>query len=69
MALVDSGLITVSSHGFKGATYNRRQGRWMAQITVGRQRHYLGYFDTPGEAHAAYMAAATRHFGEFARAA
>jgi hypothetical protein len=58
-----------SAHGFKGATYNKRQGRWLAQIKANGRRHYLGYYDTPEEAHAAYAAAAIRHFGEFARAA
>lgn len=58
-----------STHGFKGATFNRRQGRWMAQTKVNGKRVYLGYYDTPEEAHAAYVAAAERYFGEFARAA
>jgi hypothetical protein len=50
--------------GFKGVT-RLKNGRCQAML---RQR-YLGTFDTPEEAHAAYMAAAREHYGEFARGA
>jgi hypothetical protein len=53
--------------GFKGVT-RAVSGRWCASIHKnGRSRH-LGTFSTPEEAHAAYMAAARRLFGEYARA-
>lgn len=52
---------------FKGVS--RRHKRWVAQITLNYKSLYLGTFNTPEEAHAAYLAAATRLFGEFARAA
>lgn len=55
--------------GLKGTSYNIRRGRWMAKINVNHQQIYLGYFDTAEEAHAAYVAAARLHYGEFARAA
>lgn len=61
--------VTTASHGFKGATYNKRQGRWAAQTKFKGKPVYLGYYDTPEEAHAAYLAAAERLWGEFARAA
>lgn len=38
-----------------GATPNHK--RWMAQISSGGQYRYLGTFDTPLEAHQAYLAA------------
>lgn len=53
--------------GFKGVC--RVGMRWRAQIHEGGQRFHLGYFDTPQEAHAAYVADAERRFGVFARAA
>ncbi len=56
-----------SATGFKGVTPNGR--RFGARIQVGENRLYLGSFSTPEEAHAAYLAAAKVHFGEFARAA
>lgn len=51
--------------GFKGVTAYR--SRWVATIgKFGRKKH-IGVFDTPEEAHAAYLAAATNLHGEFAR--
>lgn len=39
--------------GFMGVT--RVQGRFQAQITVGHRNRYIGRFDTPSEAHSAYL--------------
>lgn len=55
-----------NTSGFRG-TFRDGGGRWRAQIRVGGKVIYLGLFDTPQEAHAAYCAAATRFHGEFAR--
>lgn len=57
-----------NSSGFKGA-YLHKCGRWAASITVSWKKRHLGLFDTPEEAHAAYVEAADRLCGEFARAA
>lgn len=54
--------------GFKGVSFHRGAGRWTAQIGAGRTGRYLGLFDTPEEAHAAYLAAARDAYGEFANA-
>lgn len=54
--------------GFKGVTWKPRIKRWVANIHINNQQTHLGCFDTPEEAHAAYMAAAREHFGEYARA-
>lgn len=57
-----------NSSGFKGAKPHPN-GKWQARISVGGKRLSLGYHATAAEAHAAYMRAASRHFGEFARSA
>jgi len=58
-----------NTSGFKGVSLWKRTGRWKAQIQVRGQKLFLGYHDTPEQAHAAYVAAANEHFGEFARMA
>jgi hypothetical protein len=57
-----------SKSGLKGAIFERRSQRWIAKIVIEGKLNCLGTFKTPEEAHAAYMSAATRHYGEFARA-
>jgi len=58
-----------NTSGYKGVTWNKRQGKWQATIKFDRKSMYLGVFNSPEEAHAAYVKAATEHCGEFARAA
>lgn len=54
--------------GLKGVV-NNYPGRWRARIKVNGKQIHLGVFKSPTEAHLAYIAAATKYFGEFARAA
>jgi len=54
-----------NASGFKGAY--RKGEKWESLISRGGKLEYLGRFDTPEAAHAAYKAAATEEFGEFAR--
>ncbi len=58
------------NHGLKGVYPQKKstQNPWFSAIRVNRKLLYLGSFATPEEAHAAYLAAAEKHFGEFARA-
>ena len=53
--------------GFKGVC--QVGDKWQAGIKHQGKSIHLGWHDTPEEAHAAYVAAASRIFGEFARAA
>jgi hypothetical protein len=50
--------------GLRGVAQNGR--RFCGQIVIDKKRHFLGNFDTPEEAHAAYVKAAKEAYGEFA---
>ena len=55
--------------GVKGVRLTRGGRRYSAQITVRRKSYHLGTYDTSEEAFAAYVAAAEKYFGHFARCA
>lgn len=56
-----------NTSGFKGVSAAGL--RYRAYIVVGRKQIHLGMGRTPEEAHALYVAAAQKYYGEFARAA
>lgn len=62
-------LTTKNTSGRKGVTWNKACGKWQAAIKVRGVNRHLGLFRDLDEAHAAYVAAAQKYFGEFARAA
>lgn len=53
--------------GYKGVYWASDKCRWLARIKDRGRTRYLGAFDTPEEAHAAYVAASAKVFGEYAR--
>lgn len=53
--------------GLKGAMLTKSGKRFWSRIVVAKSRIYLGVFDTAEQAHSAYVEAAQRYFGEFAR--
>lgn len=56
--------------GYKGVVFcSDRRKPWRAIVGVNKARLFLGYFETAEEAHSAYVEAATRIYGDFARAA
>lgn len=59
----------VKRKGLKGVVFHKKTGRWHARIMVDKKQISLRYHDTEAAAHAAYVAAAARLHGEFARAA
>lgn len=56
-----------NTSGFKGVCFDKFTNRWIAQLRKDGRLHNLGRYDTPEEAHAAYVAGAARLHGEFAR--
>ena len=56
-----------NTSGYKGVTWRRDVGRWVASIHSEGRLNHLGYFDDPEIAHRAYKEAAVRLRGPFAR--
>lgn len=56
-----------NTSGYKGVQWHKAAQRWMATIRVRGETVYLGLFDDPAEAHAAYCSKAAETKGEFAR--
>lgn len=61
----NQGRCASNTSGIKGVTRNK--GKWVAQISLMGKQIYIGCFDTPEEAGAAYREAARKFHGEFAR--
>lgn len=57
-----------STSGFKGVTLCKKTYKWVAQIHVNYRHIHLGQFTSKKAAHAAYVKAAKKYFGEFHRA-
>jgi hypothetical protein len=51
---------------FLGVCWNKRQKKWVAQITVDHKNSNLGFYHEEELAALAYDAAAREHFGAFA---
>ena len=60
------GLLRSNTSGFKGVSFNKRSGKFHAQIKIHGKQTYLGRFADPRDAALAYNAAAIEHFGTFA---
>lgn len=60
---------TVKTSKYKGVWWHKWSGKWESKIQVGGKQVGLGRFDSELNAYLAYVAAATRLRGEFARVA
>jgi hypothetical protein len=59
------GIQSNNTSGFKGVSWNKRSRKWEARIRQNGKYKFLGNFDNPSDASAAYVAAGRETFGEF----
>lgn len=64
--VANTGMRSNNTTGFKGV-FKTKSGRFKSQIKRNRNSDYLGTFDTPEEAHAAFAKRAVEASGSFAR--
>ena len=65
----NSGLSKANTSGYKGVSRQSYRRGWRAQIKKNGKSRYIGGYDTPEEAHAAYCIEAEKLHGQFARTA
>lgn len=53
----NAGMSRANRSGFTGVSWDKSKTRWLASIRANGKQHYLGRFDTPQAASAAYLAA------------
>jgi hypothetical protein len=56
-----------NTSGYRGVSWAKEVGKYVAQIKVNRKGRRLGYFDTREDAARVYNEAASKAFGKFAR--
>jgi hypothetical protein len=57
-----------NTSGYMGVTYVKNRNKWQAQVMVNRKQIFLGYFDTPEQAHQVYKKYKEASYGEFTNA-
>lgn len=65
--IANSKLRSTNTSGYRGVSFNKAKGKYMACIEHKGKAHNLGYYNNPEEAHEAYKARAKEIFGEFAK--
>lgn len=55
-----------NTSGFKGVSYHKPTGKYVARIIVDSKQIWLGRFDAAEEAHEAYCSAAIKYHGDYA---
>lgn len=58
-----------NSSGFRGVSFNRKLEKWIARIRVDGEQKYLGIFESPLLAHAAFVDATSLYRDGYARVA
>lgn len=64
MNLFNSAKRKTNKSGYKGVV--RYGDKWRSHITINYKKVWLGYFDSPEKAHAAYCQAVKNHANEYA---
>ena len=64
---MNSRIRNTNKSGFKGVCWHKRINKWYAQIQVKGKKVHLGYFTCIMKASKAYIAAAKKYHGEFAK--
>jgi hypothetical protein len=66
---MNRGKTRANTAGYKGVNLDKRRKRkkYRVRITANRKTHYLGSFEKPDDAGAAYKKAIKKHHGKFAR--
>lgn len=59
--------LSSNKSGFKGVNYHKASKKYAAQCSVNGKKKYLGIYDTPEQASAAYSAFSQAHYREFSR--
>lgn len=54
-------LLKNNSSGFAGVSFHKHRGRWQAKIRYNKKDYYLGLYNTPEEAHQAYVIAKAKY--------
>lgn len=62
-----SAMVPNKTSRYRGVCWDKKSGRWQADIKVQQKSIYLGQYEREEDAAAAYNRAAEKHFGEFAR--
>lgn len=59
-------IVASNTSGVSGVSWNKRKGKWLAQITVHYKAYFLGYYDDINDAMKARRRAEKRYFKDFA---
>ena len=65
--MMNQGLRSDNTSGYKGVYYRHRLKKWQAMISVNGKRKTLGHYSTPELAYEAYKKEAVLNYGDYAR--
>jgi len=60
-------LRSTNTSGYRGVSWSKAKKKWVASVVKERKQYKLGYFDSKEDAYLAYLEAARRLHGDFAR--